>query len=369
MNSKLLLLHPSLAPYRVDFFNFINSTFDSKFYFYYNNVLDQNFDQQYLTSQISFRQYFLNNGFRIFNRTIRFGVFPVISDYRPNIIICSEFGQVTLLAYIYYWISNKKFKLYTICDDSLANAVERKGLRLFVRNFLLKRIDGVIFASQEVCEWHRLNFVSNMKMLNFPIIHEDQAFRSKIRSSLDVANTYLTKYNLFGKKIILFTGRLVEVKNIFFLVKAFSKSNNDNSVLIIVGDGPLKQDLVTLVDDLKLVDKVLFMGRLEGKPLYAWYSIAHLFILPSTFERFGAVVNEALLGGCSVLCSNKAGAITLLNGLNGADFDPYNEIELISLINMFIINDFYDLHSTIQLRPSLMPFTFKEKIIKLLKDL
>ena len=73
----------------------------------------------------------------------------------------------------------------------------------------------------------------------------------------------LTK-NLNGKKIILYVGRLVSVKNLFFLLRAFSKLKDENCYLVFVGDGYLKNELQDLAIDLNLNNKVMFEGRKEG---------------------------------------------------------------------------------------------------------
>lgn len=109
---------------------------------------------------------------------------------------------------------------------------------------------------------------------------------------------------------MLFVGRLVDVKNLNFLIEVFSDYVllNKNARLILVGDGDKKNELKNLVLNLNIQDYVLFTGRYENEELYAWYKIADYFILPSTSETFGAVVNEALIAGLPVLCSNLAGA-------------------------------------------------------------
>lgn len=78
---------------------------------------------------------------------------------------------------------------------------------------------------------------------------------------------------------------------------------------------------------------IIFTGRLEGDYLYAWYNIAEIFILPSIKEPFGAVTNEALLGGCFSLISDKAGSNCLIKkGINGYVFNHSDYIEFINIL-------------------------------------
>ena len=50
-----------------------------------------------------------------------------------------------------------------------------------------------------------------------PIIHDDNRFRNDLSKSIKLANENVKKYQLLGKKIVLFVGRLAEEKNVSLL--------------------------------------------------------------------------------------------------------------------------------------------------------
>jgi glycosyltransferase involved in cell wall biosynthesis len=366
MKNKILVMHPALAPYRVDFFNHLSENFNTSFYFYHKNVLDQKFDQALLISKCSFNINYLNKGFEFLGRSIRFGISSLIKKEKPEIIICSEYSFITILTFLYKFFYKKKYKIYILSDDSIDNSIDRKGLRKFLRNNISKRVEGIIFPSEKVCNWYKKEVSNKPKTLILPIIHNDEIFRKELALSLNKANQYIKQYNLYDKKVILFVGRLVEVKNIPILIKAFAKLEDFDAVLVIVGEGPLFDHLKDMVKTSNISQKVIFTGRKEGVDLVSWYTIAQLFVLPSTYEPFGAVVNEALLAGCEVLCSEKAGASSLINLTNGHLFKPYNEKELL----LHLTNSLKDLKpisiENLKLRKSKMPFTFSEKIQELM---
>lgn len=366
---KILIFHPALAPYRVDFFNAINEAFKASFYFNLTNVLDQKFDQESLKKKCTFNFRYLLNGFELFGRSFRSGIVTIIRKENPDIILCSEYGQVTLIVFLYRFFFRGKYKLYTLSDDSIENSKSRKVFRALLRNIISKNINGVIFPSKEVCNWYNKNISSKTKTLELPIIHNDELFRNELTESLPIANKNIKKYNFEGKKIILFVGRMVKVKNLAFLINAVAKLNTSDWVLVMVGDGILLDDIKNQAIHLNILDKIHFVGRKEGIELLSWYNIAKIFVLPSTYEPFGAVVNEALLAGCKVLCSEIAGASSLINENNGKLFSPYVEKELLTSIEIsltevesleYIIN---------KIKGNLMPFTFKEKIDRLIIEL
>ncbi|ASO07977.1 glycosyltransferase [Arenibacter algicola] len=369
MKQRILVFHPALAPYRVDFFNAVHHSFNAQFYFNLANVSDQKFDQENLKQRCDFTCNYLDKGFEVGGRSFRLGLIAAIIKHKPDIILCSEYSQITCFVLVYAKLFHKQTKVYTLSDDSIYNAIERKGIRSLLRKVMAKYIDGIIFTSEEVCNWHNENISVRTKTLELPIIHDDTVLRRKFLESLDEANKNIQKYDLVGKKVILFVGRLVEVKNLPFLIKCFSEVENHNCRLVLVGDGDLKKELKSLTVALNIADKVIFTGREEGSSLNNWYTFSQIFAFPSTNERYGAVVNEALLGGCYTLCSRAAGASSLIGHGNGQLFDPKNELDFIGKLQKAIYNS-EPLCSEIKiLRNSKMPFSFDQKIGALIKDL
>ena len=105
----------------------------------------------------------------------------------------------------------------------------------------------------------------------------------------------------------IFVGRLVPEKNIQALVKSFLQiiKVNKNVELNIVGDGECKTELEIMIVG---TSQIKLLGKKFGKDLLDVYSNAHLLVLPSSFEPWGLVVNEAMASGVAVICSSAVGA-------------------------------------------------------------
>ncbi|XHH09221.1 MAG: glycosyltransferase family 4 protein [Candidatus Bathyarchaeia archaeon] len=131
--------------------------------------------------------------------------------------------------------------------------------------------------------------------------------------------------NFKHKKIILFLGRLVALKGVDNLIKAFkiSLESQDNSVLLIVGDGPEKSSLQNLVRSLDLKN-VFFVNGKYGDDKIPYFLASALFVYPSKNsssvpEEWGLAINEAMSVGKPIIVTRSVGcAFDLVeNGGNG----------------------------------------------------
>ena len=117
MKKKLVVFHPAIAPYRVDFFNSLNKEFDAIFYFEFGDVLEQSFAQDELRGRLEFVPRFLASGlFGIKN--LRTQVFSILRKEQPDVVFCSEYNILGLLLLVYKFLFNWKLSIFTICDDS-----------------------------------------------------------------------------------------------------------------------------------------------------------------------------------------------------------------------------------------------------------
>ena len=109
----------------------------------------------------------------------------------------------------------------------------------------------------------------------------------------------------------LYIGRLSSEKGLDTLLYAFAKvrAQKPKASLILVGGGGERENLEALAQELGLGEAVSFTGGKSGAELFAEYSRATCFVLPSRSEPWGLVVNEALSYGCPVIVSEYCGCV------------------------------------------------------------
>ena len=116
-------------------------------------------------------------------------------------------------------------------------------------------------------------------------------------------------------KNFIYVGRLVDVKNLHFLIEQFNR--HPNLSLSIIGFGVEEEELKSLAGD-----NIRFFGAVDNKKLPEYYQKNDVFVLPSRSEPWGLVVEEALNNGLPVMLSNKVGCHEdLANEGRGVVFD------------------------------------------------
>lgn len=367
MKKKLLIFHPALAPYRVDFFNALGKQFCCKIIFLTHNNANQNFNQNILLTNATFEYDYLNKHFVILKRNVNLGYWKMIKDFNPDIVICCEFGLSLLSTYLYKKLHLKAtFTLFTISDDSDKMVQVLQGIRKRLVTFFCKRIDGIVVTNSDVSKYYEKSF-GTKRTYYFPIINDDTIYRQKIVRALPISESYIEKYALYGKKVFLFVGRLVDkIKNVSALLEAYHNIDpnlREKSKLVIVGSGDDLGSLKDKCQKLGLDNYVIFAGRYESDELLAWYSIADFLVLPSLYEPFGAVTSEALQAGARAMISCNAGSKCLIDETNGIVFNPEDKNEFSSLLT----NMLYTAQpiTTPLLRPNRLHMRFEDLILKL----
>lgn len=122
-----------------------------------------------------------------------------------------------------------------------------------------------------------------------------------------------------NKKVVLFVGRLAEKKGVTYLIEAMK---DIDALLVIAGDGPLRNKLEKQAEEIK--GKVKFLGAKTHEELKYIYASADIFVAPSITasdgdqEGLGLVILEAMASGLPVIASDSGGISQMItDGENG----------------------------------------------------
>lgn len=119
-------------------------------------------------------------------------------------------------------------------------------------------------------------------------------------------NLLRTHYNIGEKTFVIgHVGRFAYPKNQIFLIDIFKEilKTKPNTMLLLIGEGDLKEEIIKKIETAKIQDKVLMMPFTSSVEQY--YQMMDAFVFPSKYEGFGIVVLEAQASGLPVWVSEK----------------------------------------------------------------
>lgn len=230
-------------------------------------------------------------------------------------------------------ISRKKI-FYT--DHGSGSGIGRKRTYadylkgIFLKIFLNSQVDYISFNSYFTKKIAEKRY--GLNGVNRSVVYNGIAFRNVLISLKDVEQSILDK--LRGKFVVGTASRFAGMKRIDRLIRAFAEFQKDrDTVLLLVGDGPLFDELEQLVKALKLSEKAIFTGFRDN--VQAFQNLMDVCVFPSESEPFGLVAVETLsLGKPTIVFQDGGGIIEVVGGFSQDDIVK-NVQHLIERLNFY----------------------------------
>ncbi len=275
----------------------------------------------------------------VYNNKIKFLPWNIIGElleYKPNIVFANSFGFWTVLAILFKFWGNWRV---VIAYEGSSPSVDYRNspARLLVRRIMIWLADACITNSQAGREY-LIEVLGAKKERVFAKPYEVPHSITLMAQSevMEVAQLDLKQ------PVFLFIGHIVPRKGLHFLLQAcaiLQKQGIDNYTLLLVGDGPQREELQAFSKSHGIEERIHWAGRVEYSRLGAYFRKADVFVLPTLEDTWGVVVQEAMIMNKPVLCSKKAGAYELItDSENGYVFDPEQPEKLAEIMRQFINN-------------------------------
>jgi glycosyltransferase involved in cell wall biosynthesis len=166
--------------------------------------------------------------------------------------------------------------------------------------------------------------------------------------STEVDRTYVRRsWNVpLEAKVILYCAKLQPWKRPMDLLRAFAEARLDDAFLVFAGAGTQRRELERTAATLGIADRVVFLGFVNQSELPAVYTSSDLMVLPSDYEPFAVVVNEAYCCGCPAVVSDRVGAgRDLVAPVDPSLIFPCGNIAALTSLLQQLINDETRLHA------------------------
>lgn len=233
-----------------------------------------------------------------------------------------------------YWLLSYTYTERNSCIDRIYSKFHKKNAKF---------IDLVTGASSYIVNtFSEALFFENAK---YVVIPNSVVFEKK-----ELQEILNNKKKRTNKVVFMFAGHLDKTKGIDLLISALKKIKNDNIILNIFGDGPLKEKCINAASE---DHRIKYLGKISSEEITIQYDLADVVIVPSIWaEPFGRVLIEGFCRGCTVIANTVGGMPEIINTMQAGTLFS-NENELVDAIIKYscrqnIINEYSNIENNIK---------------------
>lgn len=330
---KVIFIHNRAIDYRIPLFQKLSIYRDIHFCFTRENntpdIKDSHF--RYSLLNISINAGFLKHVYtyiKILNKCD----FGIIVSGDPYLF-------ETQIAFIVSRFRKKAFVLFS--EEWIIGSSLKRRLASPILNYIVKHSDACVVPGFR----HKNHLIDMGASSEKIFIAPNASYTGNFEINKEWIEKTRNSLEINKKNVILYMGRLIELKGLEYLLKAFKKleKESDNLFLLIAGTGDDELEIKKLAQKLNLKN-ICFYGWVDGEVKKNVFEMADLVVLPSIYhksaEAWGLVLNEAMYHSKPIITTNMVGAAYSLvkHEINGYVVKEKDVDELCEAIKKIIYN-------------------------------
>ncbi len=337
---KVVILHPPLYPANHKFFNELGKHLELVVFCFGNQpgLHDQWKAKHFISSKNNYSLKVIEGktNLKRFAVSYRTQMNPSflfkVKKEKPDIVISVAFWFPSLYMAIFKSVLNCKFLILT--DAIKQTEKNNSTFRNLLRSFIARHTNAFIASSDLTVKYLKEQFpaievkksIQTIDVVEWMGKIEELPKKEPLREMLGFSKE---------KTSLLCVSNYIPLKNLEKLINDIITM--PNCELFLIGEGELKPHFETIIKAKDMSHKIKLIQRQEGDQLKKYYKASDIFVFPTNRDTFGYVVVEALASGLPVMCSENAGASSIVeNNVNGYVLHPQGDF--ITSINNTINN-------------------------------
>lgn len=308
---KVFHLEHAVYPYRIPLFEELSNHFDLSVYLCRRKKSFRQWDAS-LPLNLSFETEILKN-FSIGPLTINFTLPFRLLLFRHDVYTVAGIDFITAIQFIVtFFISKVRGCPFILIDEFIETSWYsqvhpfKKKFRDIFSSIFYKYIDAFVAWNKKAAQYMEKQGVPQERIFIGPPFYPKE-FLKEVNVSRETSP--------FQERTVVFTvSYLLPRKGIDILIKAFKELKRDDTTLIIAGKGKYETKLKTLA---RGDSRIKFLGYVDGVDKARYYKWADIFVLPTLWDPWGVVVNEAMYFGLPIISTDAAGSSDHLIKDNG----------------------------------------------------
>jgi glycosyltransferase involved in cell wall biosynthesis len=205
----------------------------------------------------------------------------------------------------------------------------KKLLKRIYLPFAYRKFDHFFAVGSETKRFLNWLGIANHRISYFSY-SVDEAWFKTLSDNQSQVNALKDKLDIKNQKILLSVAKFVPRESPWDILEAFKLLNDENLVLLLVGDGEERMALEEYAKQNSHL-QIIFTGYVPYQQLPYYYGLSDVFIHAAKNEPWGVSVQEAISCGCTVITSDQVGSSKdfLAEGINGFTY-PFNHAEVLA---------------------------------------
>ena len=253
--------------------------------------------------------------------TIHATALAALENIKPDVVVAPATPFPSGMASVKYCLDHNTLSI--MMDDAWQESDKRGIIITEAKKILHKNIDAAFIPAPSHASYYmKMGFPPERIFYGVDVVDND-FFSARAEAARRQGDSLRTALGL-PPQYFIFVGRFIERKGITTLLDAYRKyaalASKRRWGLVLIGEGDEQH---RLQEQMREFPEVQFAGSRFSEELCLYYGLASAFILPSTIETWGLVINEAMASHLPVLVSKGCGAGRALveEGENGWTFE------------------------------------------------
>jgi glycosyltransferase involved in cell wall biosynthesis len=270
---------------------------------------------------------------------LNFGLLWQFLRYRPTILICTGWDcPAYFAALLYARLMGCKCVLWS--GTSGYRQVSRQGWVRRIKQWFIRRFDSYLSYGSDAADYLVEHGAPREKIaVGFNTVDVEFFARKAAEARRGDHLRQLRKE--YPGNLILYVGRFLNFTRLDLLVEALGHMKERDWTCLLIGWGPEEAAIRQKANELGLSEKIEIVDFKPSEELAAYYCLARVFVLPSQWEPWGLVVNEAMACGTPVVVSQGAGSARDLveEGVTGFSYPPEDPRALAAALDRLMRDD------------------------------
>ena len=296
------------APYRVPVYDLVQQSSQYKFDLVYltasepdrnwRTVFDRSFVHLMKSRTVSFKGRFIH---------WTPGLYEKLKSLSPDVIILTGYNPAHLVGAFYAIFHKTKLIIHT--DGTMRSEANQSYWHRLIRRLLSFKVSAYIGTGESARELYVSHGAKAENIFISRLAVDNEMFRNN--------NPKLQKKEFD----LIFVGRFEEIKRPLFVIdiaEKLSQSLGRTIHVVFIGSGSLDSSIRERLKNSKNISALL-PGFVQPEHLPSWFHRSRVFVLPSTFEPWGLVANEAAAAGLPIVSTDVPGSVgeIIWDGVNG----------------------------------------------------